>query len=261
MPKLSVALAVFNEEKNLARCLDAIKDWAGEIVIVDGGSTDKTEEIAKRYTGKIIQTDNPPIFHINKQKSLDACTGDWILQLDADEIVTGELKEEINNILNHVTMQPFNHSDINGYYLPRKNYFLGHWLKYGGLYPDFVIRLIRKGKAHFPCRSVHEQIEVEGETGYLKNDLLHFTNNSLKDYWINSIDRYASLTADEFKGRNIFQLTIENLLINPFYWLYLRLVKNKGIFDGIYGILFSIGSALHYPLAFMKYLNQHEKNK
>ena len=122
---LSVALAVNNEENNIRACLSSIADIAGEIVVVDGGSTDKTAEIAKEFGAKIIQTDNPPIFHINKQKALDACQGDWIIQLDADEVVTGELKKEIEVIIT-------NQEPINGYYIPRRNYFLGHFMRKGG---------------------------------------------------------------------------------------------------------------------------------
>lgn len=244
---LSIALAVYNEEKKIENCLRAVGDWAGEIVVVDGGSTDRTINIVEKYTDKIIITDNPPIFHVNKQKALDSCTGEWILQLDADEIVTSQLKIEIDKIIN-------SSNPLNGYYLPRKNYFLGHWLKKGGLYPDFVIRLVKKGKAHFPCRSVHEQIKVEGEMGYLKNDLLHYTNTTLKDYWQNSILRYAKLTAVEIQNRNLFILTLDSFIIKPLYWLYIRLIKNKGLYDGIFGIIFALGSAMHYPIAFLFYL-------
>ena len=96
MNRLSVVLAVYNEEGNLKDCLVSIKDVANEIVIVDGGSTDKTVEIAESFKAKIIETDNPPIFHINKQKALEAATYDWILQLDADERTSGKLNDEIN---------------------------------------------------------------------------------------------------------------------------------------------------------------------
>src|SRR5947209_7174874 len=99
MGKLSVILATFNEEKNLTDCLSSIKDFADEIVIVDGSSTDKTLEIAKKFGAKVLVTDNPPIFHINKQKALDMATGEWILQLDADERVSKELREEIKKII------------------------------------------------------------------------------------------------------------------------------------------------------------------
>src|SRR3990167_178373 len=96
---LSIAIATYNEEKNIKRCLDAVYDWVDEIVVVDGGSTDKTVEIIKKLDTdkkiKVHTTDNPPMFHKNKQKALDRCTKDWILQLDADEIVSPELKAEI----------------------------------------------------------------------------------------------------------------------------------------------------------------------
>src|SRR3990167_817886 len=96
---LSVAIAVYNEEKNLESCLLSVESIANEIVVVDGGSTDNTVEIASKFTSHIIKTDNPPIFHINKQKALDACRGEWILQLDADEVVTPELREEILSLI------------------------------------------------------------------------------------------------------------------------------------------------------------------
>ena len=97
--KLSIALATYNEEENLARCLDSIKDIADEIIIVDGTSIDKTVEIAKKYKAKVTVTTNPKNFHINKQKAIDQATGDWILQLDADETISPELKEEIKEII------------------------------------------------------------------------------------------------------------------------------------------------------------------
>src|SRR3989344_5004429 len=132
MKKISVVLAVFNEEENLKSCLDSVKDLAWEIVVVDGGSTDKTLEIAKSFGAKIIQTNNPPVFHINKNKAINAAQGDWILQLDADEIVARELAEEIKRI---IALK----SDVNGYWIPRRNFFLGRFLTKGGQYPDYTL--------------------------------------------------------------------------------------------------------------------------
>src|SRR5690348_4565440 len=109
MKKLSVVLAVLNEEKNLPGCLDSVRDLADEIVIVDGGSDDKTVEIAKEYGAKVIQTTNPPIFHINKNKAIDAATSEWILQLDADERISPALKEEIKKVIEK-------EGDFNGYW-------------------------------------------------------------------------------------------------------------------------------------------------
>ena len=124
MNKISVVLATFNEEKNLPACLESVKGLADEIIIVDGTSTDKTVEIAKKYGAKITITDNPPIFHINKQKAIDMATKDWILQLDADERVTPELAKEIKKTVSDT-------SALNGYWIPRKNYFLGRFLLCG----------------------------------------------------------------------------------------------------------------------------------
>src|SRR3989344_3749890 len=151
---LSVVLAVRNEEQNLSRCLQAVQNWPGEIVIVDGGSTDKTLEIARRFKARITVTTNPPIFHINKQKAIDMARGDWVLQLDADEVVTEKLRREIDQV---VAKNPLE----NGFWIPRKNFFLGKFLTKGGAYPDYTMRLYRRGKGRLPCKSVHEQAVVE----------------------------------------------------------------------------------------------------
>ncbi|MBI4999395.1 glycosyltransferase family 2 protein [Candidatus Gottesmanbacteria bacterium] len=120
--KLSVVLATFNEEKNLAACLDSVKGLADEIVVVDGKSSDQTVEIAKKYGAHIIVTSNKPVFHINKQIAIDNAHEDWILQLDADERVTPELSKEIKSEIRNPK------SEINGYWIPRKNWFLGRFL-------------------------------------------------------------------------------------------------------------------------------------
>ena len=113
---LSVVLASYNEEENLARCLDSVKSIADEIIVVDGGSSDKTVEIAKSFNAKAVITDNPPIFHINKQKAVDLASCDWILQLDADEVVSAELAQEVREVI-------LNPQSADSYYIKRKNFF------------------------------------------------------------------------------------------------------------------------------------------
>lgn len=253
---LSVALAVYNEEKNIKACLSSVKAIADEIIIVDGGSTDKTIEIAKKYDAKVIQTDNPPMFHINKQKALDACTGDWILQLDADEVVTEELNKEILLTMNH---EP---ATMNGYYMPRRNFFWGHFMKKGGQYPDYVIRLIKRGKGHFPCKSVHEQIAVDGQTGYLKNPMLHYTNRTRDDYW-KKAEIYTTLTAHELAKTKIPK-TIGSFMYYTVWKPLLTFVsiffRHKGFVDGLCGFEFALYSGLHWAIAYRKYLyNTHER--
>ena len=219
-------------------------------IIVDGGSTDNTVEIASKFTSHIIKTDNPPIFHINKQKALDSCRGEWILQLDADEVVTEELKDEIIGTINN--KQETRH----GFYLARKNYFWGHWMRKGGQYPDYVIRLIRNGKAKFPCKSVHEQIEVDGEIGYLNEPLVHYAYRTKEDYWCKA-DAYTNLTAMEMEKnrvhKNVWTWFIYNIL-KPTLTLLSLFVRHKGFMDGWYGLLFAYYSALHFPKAYKKYI-------
>jgi len=261
---LSIALAVKNEESNIRACLSSVADIADEIVVVDGGSTDKTVEIAKELGAKIIQTDNPLIFHINKQKALDACQGEWILQLDADEVVTKELKKEIIKTIGQETMsrgQKLSDADChmsnecNGYYLPRRNNFWGHFMRKGGQYPDYVIRLVRRGKARFLCKSVHEQIEIDGEVGYLKEPMLHYSYRTTEDYW-KKADAYTTLTAKDLKQKRV-KITLGNwfiyMVFKPIYTFINIFVRHKGFVDGWYGLVFSYWSALRYPIAWRKY--------
>lgn len=247
--KLSGAIATYNEEKKLAACLVSISSWVDEVVVVDGGSSDATLVIAKRYNARVIKTDNPPIFHINKQKALDACHGEWILQLDADEVVTYELRKEILSVITRK-------STGNGFYLPRKNFFCGHWLKKGGQYPDYVIRLIRRGNAHFPAISVHEQIAVDGPVGYLRSPLLHYPYDSVAEYW-RKANAYIVLQAHALKTQNypITPVTwfISNA-VKPVITFFLIFFRHKGFMDGYWGLLFALFSALHHPLAYMRYV-------
>lgn len=249
MKRLTVALAIYNEASRIGDCLDAVQGWADEIVIVDGGSTDGSLDVVKGYGVKLIRTDNPPIFHINKQKALDASTGQWILQLDADEIVTPELRREIDTI---TTASP---SAYAGYYVARKNYFVNHWLRKGGLYPDYVIRLLRKGRGYFPCKSVHEQIVIDGKVGYLEEALIHRTYASVTEYW-RKADTYTTLTAAEFRKRNVPvspRSALTYLVLSPLRTFFDRYIRHKGILDGYYGFLFALFSAMHDPIAYDKY--------
>ena len=284
MAKLSVVLATYNEENNIADCLKSVNGFANEIIIIDGGSEDRTSEIAKSFGAKVTIVPNPPIFHINKQKALELATNEWILQLDADERVSKKLAEEIGMVIlmNEEELENYQQSlskkslflrhqklveerdgkigkdsnQINAFFIPRLNYFLGKYLKYGGVYPDGVIRLIRKGKAHFPCKSVHEQIEIDGKVGWLQNDLFHFADPTFKRYLIRN-NRYIDLIVEELKKekakKNITQF-LNYMLIKPVWWFLLTQLRHKGILDGLQGIIFSFFSALRFPRAYWRYL-------
>ena len=245
---LSVVLATFNEEKNLAACLESVKDLADEIIIVDGSSTDKTVEIAESFGSRVKVTTNKPIFHINKQMAIDMAMKDWVLQLDADEQVTSELAEEIQQKLSAKKQ------DINVYWIPRKNWFLGRFLMKGGVYPDYTMRLYRRGKGRLPQKSVHEQAVVDGKAGYLKNALIHIADPKFNRYLMRW-SRYTDLMRDELKAQKTNILTFfDYLLIKPIWWFLLTYIRYKGFMDSWQGFVFSFFSALRFPVAYLKYL-------
>ncbi len=284
MPKLSVALAVYNEEKNLDACLSSISEIADEIVVVDGTSTDKTVEIAEKYKARVIITSNPPMFHINKMKAIDACRNEWILQLDADERVSKKLSEEIKKLISMSDSEISEYQeklsrkdlflrhqkiieDRDGsvgtkegsyaaFFIPRANYFLGRYLMHGGVYPDGVIRLIRKGKAYLPCVDVHEQYVVKGRVGWLSNDLLHYDSPNFSKYLLRN-NRYTRLMAvDMKKDRSGYSLAraLDYIFVKPVWWFFLTFFRHKGFMDSWQGFVFSLFSSLRFPISYIKFL-------
>ncbi|OGG12832.1 hypothetical protein A3D77_07285 [Candidatus Gottesmanbacteria bacterium RIFCSPHIGHO2_02_FULL_39_11] len=274
--KLSVALATYNEEENIARCLNSISGWADEIVIVDGKSNDKTVDIAKKYNARIILKENEENFHKNKQIAIENCKGEWILQLDADEEVTNNLKDEILKVVSHPErpkgVEGSRVEPVSGYWIPRKNYFLGKFLKKGGQYPDYTLRLYRRGKGKLPALNVHEQAEVAGKTEYLKNPLLHYNYPDLKHYF-DHFKRYTDIFANEIIDENYKEKSrhperpkgvegsrfLSYMLIKPFTWFISTYIRHKGFMDGYQGFLFSFFSSLRFPVSYIKALKINYK--
>ena len=250
MQKISVTLATFNEERNIEKCLKSLKDLADEIVIVDGTSTDRTVEIAKKFGALVLVRENPKIFHINKQIANDNAKMDWILQMDADEHLSADLIAEIR--------EKIKDEKINGYWLPRKNYFLGRFIMKGGQYPDYTLRLYRRGKGRLPQKDVHEQAEVEGKVEYLKTPLLHYPYKDFSEYYM-KWKRYNSIFADQIREERkkkgfMFALWMVPLylLIKPIYWFLLTYFRHKGFMDSWQGFIFSLFSALRFPASYLK---------
>ena len=288
MIKLSVCWATRDEAKHIGDSIRCVKDIADELIVVDEQSTDRTAKIASNLGVRVIEEPHHPIFHITKQKAIDLAHGEWVLQMDADERVTPELAKEIKLLVNMTAEERKKHQaelpdqklfvrhqkllekrdgqigdtegDYTAYFIPRRNFFLGKYLKYGGTYPDGVIRLFKKGKAYLPCKSVHEQYVVEGRVGWLQGHLLHMADTSFKHYLMRN-NRYINLIVDEMKAKGLkidLIISVDYLVVKPIHWFLLTQIRHKGILDGWQGVVFSFFSALRFPRAYWRYIMKHE---
>jgi glycosyltransferase involved in cell wall biosynthesis len=246
---ISVVLATHNEAKNIKRCLAAVTTLADEIIVVDGESTDDTVQLAKAAGAKVISTTNKANFHINKQLAMDAAKGTLVLQLDADEVVTGELAAFIKEV--HRNLKNINEK---AWYINRKNYFLGRFLAKGGQYPDPVIRLYVNGYAKLPQKDVHEQMEVSGPIGTAEGELLHYSNPSFDDY-VRKFNTYTSFKAQQLLDDSVKVTPLTGLIYciwkptQTFFSLFLR---HRGYVDGVPGFVFALMSGLYHTVSFLK---------
>jgi len=282
---LSVVLATRNEEINIGRCLASVKNIADEIIIIDEKSSDETAKIAKKMGANVYEVNHQDNFHINKQKAIEKAKGKWILQLDADEAVSPELAKEIKEVITIpdkklilLKEQNLKHrrlfrdhqrliekrdgklgkdtGEVVAFFIPRKNMFFGKPLIHGGVYPDGVIRLIKRGKASLPAKSVHEQMEIVGEVAWLVGDLEHYDSPDFSRYiWRNN--RYTTLMAKDLKKNKVSKSLLSFLyfvVYRPRYTFSDLYFRHKGFLDGYRGFIWSFFSSLRFAVAYIKYL-------
>jgi glycosyltransferase involved in cell wall biosynthesis len=252
MKTLSVAIIALNEEANIGRTLASVIDACDEVVLVDNGSTDCTLEIARTFGPKVRIIHEPwRGFAGQKNFSIEQCTGEWVLSLDADEAVSPELAASLRETIETATVDAIS--------VNRRLIFLGRWIWRAGLYPDPKIRLIRRGKAWFEERPVHESIHFAGPTAKAKGDLLHWAYHDL-DNFIEAQNRYSSLGATLIKPRKARRLFV-NAVIAPFvrfvYDYFLRL----GFLDGYEGMLWHIYHAVYTSLKYSKAWERERRAK
>ena len=247
MKRISVVVIARDEEANLPRCLDAVK-WADEIVLVDSGSTDRTVEIAEAAGARVIRTEWKGFGH-SKQTGLDNASGEWVLSVDADEVVSHELAEEIRAAVE-------GDSEVVGYYVPRLTMFLGRWMRHGGWYPDYVLRLFKRDSGRFSTDVVHESVLIEGPAGRFTHDLRHYCYPTLHSY-LEKLNRYTSLAAKQLHDSGA-TAGIWRLLANPLAKFIKQYLLRAGFLDGIEGLTLALLSAGY---VFTKYAKLRDLNR
>jgi len=225
-PRLSVVVVTRDEEERLRACLESVA-WADEIVVVDAESEDKTVTVAREFTDRVVVRPWPG-YAAQKNAALDLATGDWALSLDADEIVSPELRAEIAAVL--AVDGP-----ADGYAVSRRNIFWGRWVRHGGLYPDWQVRLFRRGRGQFEARAVHESVRVDGRVERLAGHLEHRSYRDVSDFLARA-DRYSTLAAEEAvaQGRRARAADLVLRPLGRFLGMYL---VGRGFLDGWRGFL------------------------
>jgi glycosyltransferase involved in cell wall biosynthesis len=253
---ISVVLATHNEANNIKKCLNSVKSFADEIIVVDGNSSDDTRQLAKKMGARVIKTTNKKNFHINKQLGLDKAKGQLVLQIDADEAVDEELATFIKDIDKKISKKKnFTQSDTVAWWIKRHNLFLGRWLKKGGQYPDPVIRLLVNGKAGLPQKDVHEQMWVDGQTGVADGHLWHYSYPSFAVY-MQKFNTYTSFKAQQLLEADLKLNPItfvDYIFLKPIITFIKLYFRHKGFVDGWPGFVFALFSGLHHLVAYLKF--------
>lgn len=239
-----------NEEKNIEDCLRSIS-WCDEIVVIDSFSKDSTISKVRKFTDKVYQNEWKG-FAAQRKFALTKTSSEWILSLDADERCTPELESEIRAVLSTDKVPD------DGFEIPRKSFFLDKWIKHGGWYPNYQLRLFRKNKADVTDRLVHESYSVNGKTARLKNDMLHYTVTSVSEF-VNKINSYSDLSAREKYGKR--KIGFLHIFIIPRLAFFQQYILKGNFLDGIEGLMVSKFHMMTKLLNNMKIMEMQLKEK
>lgn len=240
--KLSVVISAFNEEEKIE---DALKSasFADEIIFVDNTSSDKTLEIAKKYTQKVFVRPNNLMLNVNKNFGFTKVSGDWIFSLDADERISQELQKEIRNIME-------GRGSADGYWIPRKNIIFGKWIEHTGWYPDSQLRLFRKNRGKFPERHVHEMLKVTGKTENLNGHLIHYNYENI-DQFLRKTEIYIESESKDLISKKYVISPIDSIRF-PLKEFISRFFAREGYKDGLHGFILSLLMAFYHLGVFVK---------
>ena len=245
MARLSVVIITLNEEERIRACLESVA-WADEIVVVESYSQDKTVQIARDMTDHVFVRPWPG-FAAQKHFAIAQAHGEWILSLDADETVSARLRTDIERVLR-------GEARATGYAVPRRNVFWGAWVRHGGLYPDWQVRLFQNGRGTFGARAVHESLVIDGPVERLAGHLEHRSYRDVEDFLARA-NRYSSLAAEEWvaSGRRARMTDVLTRPLGRFLSMY---VARGGFLDGWRGLLLAALYAYYVAMRSAKALEK-----
>jgi glycosyltransferase involved in cell wall biosynthesis len=252
-PTLGVAIITKNAAARLAECLQAVA-FADEIVVMDGGSTDATVEIARAHGARVLIDTDWPGFGRQKNRALDALATTWVLSIDADEIVTPELAASIASVL---AAPGADVADV--YALDRLSAFCGHWVRHSGWYPDWIPRLFRRGAARFSDDLVHERLVFDARVGRLTGKLLHHSYEDF-DTVLRKLDAYSTAAAQQRFAAG--QRGSYGKAVMRGAWAFVRTyVLRRGFLDGRAGFMIAVFNAETVYYRFLKLARLHEARR
>jgi glycosyltransferase involved in cell wall biosynthesis len=243
--KITATVITLNEEHNIAAALESIS-WADEIIVVDSESTDRTVDIARRFTDRVFVRPWPG-YSAQKNFAASQAANDWIFSLDADERVSDELAREIE------TLKTGGEHQADGFEMPRLTFYLGRWIKHSGWYPDYKLRLYNRNRARWRGEFVHEALDVDGEVKRLSSNILHYTVRDASEHHLR-MDRYTTLAAQQAFAQ-AGRASLGTTLFSPLAVFLRSYFFKLGFLDGIQGLAIARFAA-HYE--FLKQLKLWE---
>lgn len=246
MATIAFTLIGHDEAHLLPRALESVR-WADELIYVDCASSDGSADVARQYTERVFHRPNLTNLNVNKQYGIDQATADWVFYLDPDEVVSPALAAEIRTV---IAADPAE----SAFRLPRRNHFFGRWLRHGGMYPDTQLRLFRRGRARFPCRHVHERLDVDGAIGTLGEALDHHTVETPM-HAIRKMDFFSTFNAEQMARagrRPTVGLAVRFLLLKPVSRFWRRFLLKGGFRDGWPGLITAAVDSIDFQFRFFK---------
>jgi glycosyltransferase involved in cell wall biosynthesis len=242
MSEISTIVITLNEERNIERCLKSVMPFSQEIVVVDSGSTDRTVEACREFATTVISHEWLG-YGRQKRFALSNAKCPWVFSIDADEEVSTELCDEIQSL----------DFASDGYKMPRRVRYLNRWIKHGGWYPGYVLRLFDRNKGRFTDEIIHESVELEGTVGRLRNDLYHYSYRDVAHH-IEKMNEFTTLAAQKMFAQNR-RAQLHNIAVYPFFEFFKHFIVKRGFLDGLAGLTIS---SLHFYYVFLKYAKLYE---